>query len=1104
MAWFRIYRIAALVLLSTLGKGELPEDDFRIIHRQDLLASDSDIFEDKDSKSFSELLFDVARDQVIVGARDALYRLSLRSLRQHEKADWPAPPEKVKMCQYKGQTEEDCHNYVKVLLLHGHKLFACGTNAFSPMCSWREIESVSTELESVTGIASCPYNPHANVTAILTSSGDYYAGTPTDFGSSDTAICRSTGTSLLYTGMLRTPQYDLNWLNEPQFVGSFEDDNFVYFVFREMAVEFMNCGKTIYSRIARVCKNDKGGFLLFKDKWSTFLKARLICPVPGVVPFYYDEVQSVEYLSQEKILVAAFTTPSNSITGSAVCIYNMSDIHAAFEGPFKVQDTPTNTWEPRSPSIQTKDHFRCRPDASTHQAIEYHNYKLMYESIQPISGEPVFKVTPHRFTHVTVDVTQTKSVGKQFVVFVSTQAGEVMKLAVLPRFVGACLVEVWKLGDGERSLDVQAMQFVKETMSVYIGSSNGILRIGSERCERYKSRSGCVGASDPYCAWDSAREICVRVRGRTDPELVQNTGSCPTSTTPVDGGWSSWSTWAPCMQDGTSHSVYGDEKPDMCMCRTRRCDNPKPANGGLSCHGPQISVTNCTVHGGWSPWSGWSECSASCGIAVKSRRRSCSAPEPKFGGRVCVGLDSQDVYCSNLPPCPDPELAPIDGGWSSWGPWSACTSAGGANCGPSAGWKERRRNCSDPAPKHGGADCEGNKTERQICDLRPCEVRKATAWTPWVQIPDNSSEGSYMEKRFKFLCKAQSPEQIKLSLAKEEERYCTGRGRCSSEPLEEDNGWEPWGPWGTCSAVCGGGQQARTRRCRRQPCSGSPEMLRACNTHACSGEWSCWSEWGECTGGCGEGGATGHRTRTRKCLSPEGCDAGAAMERRVCVNNCAESEAGWGEWGGWSACDNGERVRRRGCRSGACVGPQLQVSLCSDDQDLDNELYAMPAYSQNVEMASFVTMSEKESMGVASIVGCVVAAFVMGCLSCLACVIFAQRRGSRFPWHRRTRVPSSPHYITAKQNSYVTVPLKEVPRKAKRQPSFTGIGGTSGIILSKSNNIANANNHNTAMTTPKLYPKAIANEYDSMGTLRRHSNQPNNKSNLDTEEDKFY
>lgn len=77
------------------------------------------------------------------------------------------------------------------------------------------------------------------------------------------------------------------------------------------------------------------------------------------------------------------------------------------------------------------------------------------------------------------------------------------------------------------------------------------------------------------------------------------------------------------------------------------------------------------------------------------------------------------------------------------------------------------------------------------------------------------------------------------------------------------------------------------------------------------------------------------------------------------------------------------------------------------------------------------------------------------------------------------------------------------PRKAKRQPSFSGIGGGNGLVLSKSNNLSNANNHNT-VATPKLYPKAIANEYDSMGTLKRHSNQPNHRNNLDIEEDKFY
>ncbi|XP_063381388.1 semaphorin-5B [Cydia fagiglandana] len=1106
----RLYRVAALMLLGTLSKGQLPEDDFRIVNRQDLLASDSDMFEDNSTKSFSQLLFDVARDQLIVGARDTLYRLSLRGLRPLERADWPAPANKSHLCQDKGQTEDDCHNYVKVLLSYGHKLFACGTNAFSPECSWREIESINTVTEWVSGVANCPYNPHSNVTTILSSSGEFYAATPTDFASSQTSIYRTRGASAHNSGTLRTREYDLTWLNQPEFVGSFEDDFYVYFVFREYAVEFMNCGKAVYSRIARVCKNDSGSQLR-RDNWSTFLKARLACPVPGDarlacpvpgdVPFHYDEVQGVEYLPQEKLLVATFTTPRNGIAGSAVCIYNMSDIDAAFEGPFKVQNTPTSSWEHRSPSTWAREHFRCVQNPRNQQSLEYHNYMLMHYPIQPISDEPVYRVTSDRFTHVTVDVATSKSVGKQLVLFVATQDSDVLKLAVLPRYEGACLVERWRLRDG-RGFAVLSMQFVKDTMSLYIGNDNGVLRIGSERCSRHARRSGCVGAADPHCGWDDARDACVRTTTHLhDAYFVQNTASCPEKTAPVDGGWSSWSQWEPCMQDGTSHSVYGDEKPDMCMCRTRKCDNPKPVNGGRTCEGASISVTNCTVHGGWSAWSGWSECSASCGIAVKSRRRACTAPEPKHGGRVCVGQDTNDLYCNNLPPCPDPALAPVDGGWSAWGPWSACTAAGGPGCGPSAGWKERKRTCTNPEPKYGGADCEGGKVDRQVCDMRPCEIRKGTAWTPWVQIPGNASDGSYTEKRFKFSCKAPSPEQVKLTLAREEERYCDPLGLCVSA---DDAGWEPWGAWGACSAPCGGGQQARRRRCRRPPCAGAPDMLRACNVHACSGEWSCWSEWSPCTSSDGSAGcgSAGRRSRTRTCRSREGCaDAGAALETRVCVLPCAESEGNWSAWGEWSECENNERTRRRSCDSGACAGTMLQVAPCDSD-DMSNELYALPAYSDSVEMASFVRAGDSLSVG--GIVGCVVAAFVMGCLACLAGVIYIQRRGTRLPWRRSTRVPSSPHYITAKQNSYVTVPLKDVPRKAKRQPSFTGIGNSSGILLSKSNNISNANNHNNTATTPKLYPKAIANEYDSMGTLRRHSNQPNNRNNLDSEEDKFY
>ena len=58
----------------------------------------------------------------------------------------------------------------------------------------------------------------------------------------------------------------------------------------------MNCGKAVFSRVARVCKNDLGGTRSLNAKWTSFLKARLNCSVPGIYPFYFDEIQDISKL----------------------------------------------------------------------------------------------------------------------------------------------------------------------------------------------------------------------------------------------------------------------------------------------------------------------------------------------------------------------------------------------------------------------------------------------------------------------------------------------------------------------------------------------------------------------------------------------------------------------------------------------------------------------------------------------------------------------------------------------------------------------------------------------------------------------------------------
>ena len=47
-----------------------------------------------------------------------------------------------------------------------------------------------------------------------------------------------------------------DWLNRPTFVYSFEEGEYVYFLFYETAIEVKT--EQVYSRVARICKNDIG------------------------------------------------------------------------------------------------------------------------------------------------------------------------------------------------------------------------------------------------------------------------------------------------------------------------------------------------------------------------------------------------------------------------------------------------------------------------------------------------------------------------------------------------------------------------------------------------------------------------------------------------------------------------------------------------------------------------------------------------------------------------------------------------------------------------------------------------------------------------------
>lgn len=53
------------------------------------------------------------------------------------------------------------------------------------------------------------------------------------------------------------------------------------------------------------------------------------------------------------------------------------------------------------------------------------------------------------------------------------------------------------------------------------------------------------------------------------------------------------------------------------------------------------------INGGFSEWSSWSECSASCGGGVHGRERTCTSPPPRHAGKDCKGESFETRTCNN-------------------------------------------------------------------------------------------------------------------------------------------------------------------------------------------------------------------------------------------------------------------------------------------------------------------------------------------------------------------------------------------------------------------------------------------------------------------------
>uniref|UniRef100_A0A665VVL1 Semaphorin-3ab-like n=1 Tax=Echeneis naucrates TaxID=173247 RepID=A0A665VVL1_ECHNA len=315
------------------------------------------------SSSYDTFLLDEERGRLLVGAEDHIFSFDLVNInRDHRQIAWPATPSKRDECKWAGKDlGKECSNFIRVLQPYNQThLYICGTGAFHPICAYLEmgkraednIFRLASHFEN--GRGKSPYDPKM-LSASLLIDGELYSGTSADFMGRDFAIFRTLGDH----HPIRTEQHDSRWLNDPRFIGVHlipesdnpEDDK-IFLFFKENAMDGEHTGKATIARIGQLCKNDMGGHRSLVNKWTTFLKARLLCSVPGVngIDTHFDELQDVFLMSSKDpknpVIYAVFTTSSNIFKGSAVCMYNMADIRRVFLGPYAHRDGPNYQWVP--------------------------------------------------------------------------------------------------------------------------------------------------------------------------------------------------------------------------------------------------------------------------------------------------------------------------------------------------------------------------------------------------------------------------------------------------------------------------------------------------------------------------------------------------------------------------------------------------------------------------------------------------------------------------------------------------------------------------------------------------------------------------------------
>ena len=245
------------------------------------------------------------------------------------------------------------------------------------------------------------------------------------------------------------------------------------------------------------------------------------------------------------MIYSVFSTPANSIGGSAICAFRIDDIEAVFKGPFKGQKDIDSNWLPvpssRVPSPRPGECFNDSQSLPEMTVNFIKEHPLMDQSVPAFWNSPVLvhNSFKSRFTAIAVDPQIETASGKTFdVLFIGTDNGRVIKAInaassansgqqLHNTVVPVVIEEVVVFANGVPITQLVIHHTYYDAKLVVV-SPDEIKSIRLHHCKA-KSCGECVRLQDPYCSFDLQQQKCTSSRSRywNRENYVQN----------VEQGW---------------------------------------------------------------------------------------------------------------------------------------------------------------------------------------------------------------------------------------------------------------------------------------------------------------------------------------------------------------------------------------------------------------------------------------------------------------------------------------------------------------------------------------------------------------------------------------